>query len=42
MGNTLAAPVVAQQDLPTLLLDVPQYLHHSVLGGQHTTDTDSS
>jgi hypothetical protein len=38
MGNTLTAPsfVSTQQDLPTLLLDIPQYLHHAVLGGQFT------
>jgi hypothetical protein len=36
MGNTLSNPslVSTQQDLPTLLLDIPAYLHHSVLGGQ--------
>jgi hypothetical protein len=36
MGNTLTAPsfVSTQQDLPTLLLDIPPFLHHAVLGGQ--------
>jgi len=35
MGNTLTAPSLASQahDLPTLLLDIPQFLHHAVLGG---------